>query len=160
MGCVRPSRKKKVGASPQVTKVVGLWGARDKGADVLPFATRFVLLGAAFGPPAGINRMTAARLLVLYASLISTACGGTTSAPPNDGCSDGSAACRVSTVTFHLSAANGMSSDWCVGLHCTSEWVTVTAALSGKPIPLSQGCTAAAHANRSVAQHCASRRRR
>jgi hypothetical protein len=107
MGCVRPSRQKKVGASSQVTKV-------------------------------------------LCATAMATACGGATSTPSTDGGSgsgggsgaDGSVSCALGTVTFHLSAASGMSSDWCVGLHCTSEWVTVTGALSSRPFPLSQGCTA------------------
>jgi len=65
--------------------------------------------------------------------------GGTGGQPVDASRPDGALACAGS-VTFHMSAANGRSSDYCVGSQCSNVWVTVTA-MGGTPVTFSQGCT-------------------
>src|SRR5579859_250170 len=43
------------------------------------------------------------------------------------------------TVTFQFTAANGKSSDWCVGANCSDVWVTITSS-TGTPVTPSILC--------------------
>ena len=97
------------------------------------------------------------RFLVALAPLLfvlAVGCGGRTPAGSQDtggvggaggaggggGLEDASSACTAGTVTFHLGAADGRNSRYCVGLDCTDEWVTVRTQQDAR-MPLSFGCS-------------------
>ncbi len=62
------------------------------------------------------------------------------SAGTNGGTGGGATQCTAGMVTFHLSAADGNNTDYCVGAGCSVEWMTVRSA-AGQAINLASGCT-------------------
>ncbi len=67
-----------------------------------------------------------------------TGLGGSGGQPGDASRPDAPETC-AGTVTFQLTAANGKSSDWCVGSQCSDSWVSVTTN-AGKPVTFSVLC--------------------
>jgi hypothetical protein len=62
---------------------------------------------------------------------------------------DASGSCAAGTTTFHLTAADGRNSRYCVGLKCSNEWLAVRT-LRGERMPLALGCNSTCEACRQV----------
>ena len=94
------------------------------------------------------------RSIAVLAVVWVTACGGKTPGGSPDagsiedgaggagggGLEDVPTACTAGTATFHLSAADGRNTSYCVGIGCTAEWVTVRTP-GGVAMPIAFGCS-------------------
>jgi hypothetical protein len=113
----------------------------------LPSSPSFALMGLAFGAFLACGGTATGGLVDGGSSSSSTGAGGatgTTSSGTGTGGSSsggggGPSLCTAGTTSFHMSATNGDNADFCVGLQCSTSWMTVTS-MTGEDMPLEEPC--------------------